>query len=43
MKNTERSERQLTDMLTEVHVLDIRRIPVDTPNDSGLITGFLSC
>ncbi len=33
------SEEQIMDMLTEAHVRDIRRIPVKTPNDSGIILG----
>jgi hypothetical protein len=33
------SERQLTDMLTAAGVHDIRRIPIQTPNDSGILAG----
>jgi predicted O-methyltransferase YrrM len=33
------SDRQLRDMLTRAGVRDIRRIPVQTPNDSGIIQG----
>lgn len=33
------SEQQLMDMLTEANVENIRRIPVKTPNDSGIIIG----
>ena len=33
------SERQLTDMLTDAGVKDIRRIPIESPNDSGLLVG----
>ncbi len=36
------SEEQLMDLLTEAHVGDIRRIPLETPNDSGLIVGYVS-
>jgi len=36
------SEEQIMDMLTEAHVKDIRRIPVETPNDSGVIIGCVS-
>lgn len=36
------SEEQIMDMLTEAHVRDIRRIRVETPNDSGIIIGFVS-
>lgn len=35
------SEAQIMDMLAEAPVKDIRRIPVETPNDSGLIIGFV--
>ena len=33
------SERQLTEMLTDAGVKDIRRIPIESPNDSGLLVG----
>lgn len=33
------SEGQIRDMLAEAHVKNIRRIPVETPNDSGVIIG----
>jgi SAM-dependent methyltransferase len=33
------SDRQLREMLTRAGVRDIRRIPVQTPNDSGIIQG----
>ena len=33
------SEKQISDMLTGAGVKDIRRIPVQTPNDSGIIAG----
>ncbi len=33
------SEQQLTDMLTEAGVKNIQRIPIETPNDSGLLIG----
>jgi ubiquinone/menaquinone biosynthesis C-methylase UbiE len=36
------SEEQIMDMLAEAHVRDIRRIPVETPNDSGVIIGYVS-
>jgi predicted O-methyltransferase YrrM len=36
------SEEQIMDMLTEAPVKDIRRIPVETPNDSGVIIGYVS-
>ncbi|MBA4396336.1 MAG: SAM-dependent methyltransferase, partial [Syntrophus sp. (in: bacteria)] len=36
------SEEQLMDMLAEAHIRDIRRIPVETPNDSGVIIGNIS-
>jgi predicted O-methyltransferase YrrM len=36
------SEEQIMDMLTEALVKDIRRIPVETPNDSGVIIGYIS-
>jgi hypothetical protein len=35
------SEQQLMDMLAEAGPKDIQRIPVQTPNDSGLITGIV--
>ncbi len=35
------SEKQIMDMLSDAGLTDIRRIPVDTPNDSGIITGVL--
>jgi predicted O-methyltransferase YrrM len=33
------SQRQLTDMLTAAGVRNIRRIPIQTPNDSGILAG----
>ena len=33
------SEQQLSDMLTAAGIINIRRIPVETPNDSGLLIG----
>ena len=33
------SDRQLREMLTRAGVRDIQRIPVETPNDSGIIQG----
>jgi predicted O-methyltransferase YrrM len=33
------SEEQIMDLLAEAPVRDIRRIPIETPNDSGLIIG----
>lgn len=33
------SEQQLTDMLSEAGVKNIQRIPIETPNDSGLLIG----
>jgi predicted O-methyltransferase YrrM len=36
------SAEQLLDMLTEAHVKNIRRISVKTPNDSGVIIGYVS-
>jgi cyclopropane fatty-acyl-phospholipid synthase-like methyltransferase len=35
------SDRQLRDMLTRAGVRDIQRIPVQTPNDSGIIQGMV--
>ena len=35
------SEAQLTEMLAEAGAGDIRRIPVQSPNDSGIIVGFV--
>jgi len=35
------SEQQIMDMLAEAGVTDIRRLPVQTPNDSGVITGIV--
>ena len=35
------SEEQIQDMLTAVGVRDIRRIAVQSPNDSGIILGFV--
>ncbi|HPA13746.1 MAG TPA: methyltransferase [Desulfobacterales bacterium] len=35
------SEKQITDMLLEVGVTDIRRIPFQGPNDSAVITGVV--
>jgi len=34
-------EQQLMDMLAEAGLKDIKRLPVQTPNDSGLITGIV--
>lgn len=36
------SEAQLRDMLAEAGVGEIRRIPLQTPNDSGLVCGFIN-
>jgi hypothetical protein len=33
------SENQIIEMLTEAGVKDIRRIPMHSPNDSGIIAG----
>jgi hypothetical protein len=33
------SERQLKEMLTASGVRDVRRIPIQTPNDSGILSG----
>lgn len=33
------SEQQLTDMLLAAGIKNIRRIPIDSPNDSGLLVG----
>ena len=35
------SERQITDMLSGAGAKEIRRIPFDTPNDSGVIIGVV--
>jgi hypothetical protein len=35
------SEQQLMDMLADAGLKDIQRLPVQTPNDSGLITGIV--
>jgi hypothetical protein len=35
------SESQIGDMLSEAGIKKIRRIPVTTPNDSGIITGIM--
>ncbi len=35
------SESQIGEMLSEARVKNIRRIPVNTPNDSGIITGVV--
>jgi predicted O-methyltransferase YrrM len=35
------SEQQLMDMLAEAGLTDIQRLPVQTPNDSGIITGIV--
>jgi SAM-dependent methyltransferase len=35
------SEQQLTDMLADGGVKDIQRLPIQTPNDSGIITGIV--
>jgi hypothetical protein len=35
------SERQLMDMLAAAGARDLRRIPVQTPNDSGVIVGLV--
>ena len=36
------SEEQIGDMLSEVGVVDIKRLPIETPNDSGVIVGKVS-
>jgi predicted O-methyltransferase YrrM len=36
------SEEQIMDMLAEAPVRDIRRIPIETPNVSGVIIGYVS-
>jgi predicted O-methyltransferase YrrM len=36
------SEEQIMDMLAEAHLRNIRRIPIETPNDSGVIIGYVS-
>ena len=36
------SEEQIMDLMTEANIRDIRRIPIETPNDSGLIIGYVS-
>jgi predicted O-methyltransferase YrrM len=35
------SEEQIMDMLAKAKVRDVRRIPLQTPNDSGLIIGYV--
>jgi predicted O-methyltransferase YrrM len=35
------SEKQIADMLTHTGVKDIRRIPFDSPNDSGIMMGVV--
>lgn len=35
------SEQQIMDMLVAAGVKDIRRLPVQTPNDSGIVTGIV--
>jgi predicted O-methyltransferase YrrM len=35
------SERQIMDILADANIRNIRRIPIETPNDSGLIVGCL--
>lgn len=35
------SEAQLTDMLAAAGVSDIRRIAIQSPNDSGILVGFV--
>jgi hypothetical protein len=35
------SEQQLVDMLAEAGLKDIQGLPVQTPYDSGLITGIV--
>jgi hypothetical protein len=35
------SERQISDMLSGAGAKEIRRIPFDTPNDSGVIIGVV--
>ena len=35
------SEEQIKDMLVAAGVRDIRRIAIKTPNDSGIIVGFV--
>ena len=36
------SEKQLTAMLADAGVGDIQRIYVDSPNDSGILTGIVA-
>ena len=36
------SEEQIMDLMTEANIRDIRRIPIETSNDSGLIIGYVS-
>lgn len=35
------SERQIADMLTAAGVSDIKRIPIKSPNDSGILVGYV--
>lgn len=35
------SEKQIMDMLSEAGVRDIRRIFIEAPNDSGIMTGIV--
>jgi hypothetical protein len=35
------SEEQLTDMLAAAGVSDIRRIAIQSPNDSGILVGYV--
>jgi len=35
------SEKQIKNMLADAGVKDIQRIPIQTPNDSGIITGII--
>jgi hypothetical protein len=35
------SEQQIMDMLAAAGTHDIRRIAIDTPNDSGIIVGYV--
>lgn len=34
------SEAQIMEMLADARIKDIRRIPIETPNDSGIIIGY---
>ena len=35
------SEKQIKKMLADAGVKDMQRIPIQTPNDSGIITGII--